>query len=210
MMKIAVIGANGKAGKLIANEAVKRGFDVTAIVRSENQSQAQHVLQKDIFALTREDLQGFDAVVNTFWAWTEDTLPGHKKLAELLIDALRGTQTRLFVVWWAGSLYVNPEHTIQLKDTPEFPEIFMAVANASAEAYDIITKNQDINWVYVTPPADFRPEIENRGAYSLWNGEFALNSRGESAISYADYALAMVDLIEQNRYNQQVVSVNGK
>jgi len=43
----------------------------------------------------------------------------------------------------------------------------MAVANASAEAYDIITKNQDINWVYVTPPADFRPEIENRGAYSL-------------------------------------------
>ena len=56
-MKIAVIGANGKAGKLIANEAVKRGFDVTAIVRSENQSQAQHVLQKDIFALTREDLQ---------------------------------------------------------------------------------------------------------------------------------------------------------
>ena len=37
MMKIAVIGANGKAGKLIANEAVKRGFDVTAIVRSENQ-----------------------------------------------------------------------------------------------------------------------------------------------------------------------------
>lgn len=66
MMKIAVIGANGKAGKLIANEAVKRGFDVTAIVRSENQSQAQHVLQKDIFALTREDLLGFDALVNAF------------------------------------------------------------------------------------------------------------------------------------------------
>ena len=86
----------------------------------------------------------------------------------------------------------------------------MAVANASAEAYDIITKNQHINWVYVTPPADFRPEIENTREYSLGNGEFALNSKGVSAISYADYALAMVDLIEQNSYNQQVVSVNGK
>ena len=35
-MKIAVIGANGKAGSLIVNEAVKRGHDVTAIVRSAN------------------------------------------------------------------------------------------------------------------------------------------------------------------------------
>ena len=77
MMKIAVIGANGKAGKLIANEAVKRGFDVTAIVRSENQSQAQHVLQKDLFALTREDLQGFDAVVDAFGVCNVEQYPFH-------------------------------------------------------------------------------------------------------------------------------------
>ena len=88
MMKIALIGANGKAGKLIANEAVKRGFDVTAIVRSENQSQAQHVLQKDLFALTREDLQGFDAVVDAFGVWNEEQFPFHitslRHLADLV------------------------------------------------------------------------------------------------------------------------------
>ena len=67
-MKIAVIGANGKAGSLIVNEAVKRGHDVTAIVRSANKSEAQHELIKDLFDLNKEDLLEFDAVVSAFGA----------------------------------------------------------------------------------------------------------------------------------------------
>ena len=81
-MKIAIIAANGKSGQLIAKEAVARGHQVTAIVRSENQSAAQEVLQKDAFALTKEDLAGFDVVVNAFGAWTPETLPDHARLAE--------------------------------------------------------------------------------------------------------------------------------
>lgn len=67
-MKIAVVCANGKAGKLIVKEAVSRGLDVTAVVREENQTSAQHVLQKDLFDLTAADLQGFDVVVDAFGA----------------------------------------------------------------------------------------------------------------------------------------------
>ena len=63
-MKIAVIGANGKAGTLVVREATERGHEVTAIMRSEHSSQAQHTLIKDVFALTRSDLSGFDAVVD--------------------------------------------------------------------------------------------------------------------------------------------------
>lgn len=48
-MKVAVLAANGKAGKLIVKEAVARGMDVTAIVRGENQTEAGAVIQKDIF-----------------------------------------------------------------------------------------------------------------------------------------------------------------
>lgn len=210
MMKIAVIGANGKAGKLIANEAVKRGFDVTAIVRSENQSQAQHVLQKDLFALTREDLQGFDAVVDAFGVWNEEQFPFHITSLRHLADLVEWQNGNLFIVWWAGSLIVDKEKGVRLVDSPDFPAEFKVLADVEAEAFLELRERANVNWIYVCPPADFRPEIENRGAYSLWNGEFALNSRGESAISYADYALAMVDLIEQNKYNQQIVSVNGK
>lgn len=209
-MKIAVIGANGKAGNLIVAEAVARGHEVTAIVRSENKSQAQKVINKDVLEVTRAELENFDVVVNAFGAWTEETLPAHKKIAEHLLRELAGTKVRLFVVGGAGSLWVNAEYTVQLMNTPDFPEIFMAVANASAEAYNLIIKNTEVNWTYMTPPADFRVDVEIRGAYTLGNGEFALNERGESMMSYADYALAMLDVIEAGNTKQQVVSVNGK
>ena len=58
-MKIAVICANGKEGKLIAEEAIARGADVTAVVRGENQSAAKKVIQKDLFDLNAADLEGF-------------------------------------------------------------------------------------------------------------------------------------------------------
>lgn len=74
-MKLAVICANGKAGRLIVKEAVNRGLDVTAVVRENNQSDAQQVLTKDLFDLTSEDLKDFDVVIDAFGAWTEDTLP---------------------------------------------------------------------------------------------------------------------------------------
>ncbi len=76
-MKIAVVCANGKAGKLITNEAVNRGFDVTAVVRSENKTNAKKVILKDLFDLTKEDLKDFDVVVDAFGAWTPETLPLH-------------------------------------------------------------------------------------------------------------------------------------
>ena len=67
-MKTAVVCANGKAGQLIVKEALERGLDVTAVVRGENRTAAEKVLKKDLFDLTREDLDGFDAVVDAFGA----------------------------------------------------------------------------------------------------------------------------------------------
>ncbi len=65
-MKIAVVAANGKAGQLIVEEALNRGHDVTAVVRSSNKSKAQKVIEKDLFDLTKEDLAGFvDEIENS-------------------------------------------------------------------------------------------------------------------------------------------------
>ena len=104
-MKLAVIGANGKAGKLIVKEAVNRGLDVTAVVRGDNTTVAQEVLKKDLFDLTAADLKGFDVVIDAFGAWTEETLPQHSTSLKHLCDILSGTDTRLIVVGGAGSLY---------------------------------------------------------------------------------------------------------
>lgn len=196
-MKIAVVCANGKAGKLIVKEAVDRGHDVTAVVRGENQTVAQHTLVKDLFDLTSEDLAGFDAVVDAFGAWTPETLSEHSTSLAHLCDILSGTETRLLVVGGAGSLYVNPEHTAVVADGPEFPEAFKPLAAAQGKALEELRARDDVRWTFVSPAADFQADGERTGAYILAGEELRLNDAGESVISYADYAIAMVDEVER-------------
>ncbi len=208
--KIAVVAANGKAGKLVVEEAVQRGMDVTAFVRSENATVAQEAVVKDIMDLTAEDLAGFDAVVDAFGAWTPETLPQHSTTLEHLCDVLSGSQTRLLVVGGAGSLYVNPEHTMAVSDTPDFPEIFKPLAFAMAAALADLRKRDDVNWTYISPAGDFQADGDRTGEYILGGEELALNDRGESIISYADYAIAMVDEIESGDHVRQRISVVRK
>lgn len=208
--KIAVVAANGKAGKLVVEEAVQRGMDVTAFVRSENATVAQEAVVKDIMDLTAEDLAGFDAVVDAFGAWTPETLPQHSTTLEHLCDVLSGSQTRLLVVGGAGSLYVNPEHTMAVSDTPDFPEIFKPLASAMAAALADLRKRDDVNWTYISPAGDFQADGDRTGEYILGGEELTLNDRGESIISYADYAIAMVDEIESGDHVRQRISVVRK
>lgn len=206
-MKIAVICANGKAGKLIVQEAVNRGLDVTAVVRSDNATAAQKVLKKDLFDLTAADVKDFDVVIDAFGAWTEDTLPLHSTSLKHLCDILSGTDTRLLVVGGAGSLYVNPEHTMCVADGPDFPAIFKPLAAAMAKALDELRQRTDVKWTYISPAGDFQAEGERTGKYLLGGEELTLNSKGESIISYADYAIAMVDEAIKGNNIQKRISV---
>lgn len=205
--KIAVVAANGKAGQLIVKEAVERGNDVTAFVRSENRTVAENVVIKDIMDLTPKDLVSFDAVVDAFGAWTPETLPQHSTTLAHLCDILSDTNTRLLVVGGAGSLYVNPEHTMTVSETPDFPEMFKPLASAMAEALSDLRERDDVRWTYISPAGDFQAEGERTGEYILAGEELTLNDRGESIISYADYAIAMVDEIESGDHIQQRISV---
>lgn len=206
-MKIAVVCANGKAGKLIVKEAVDRGVEVTAVVRGENQTAAQNVLQKDLFDLTAADLAGYDVVIDAFGAWTEDTLPQHGTSLQHLCDILSGTDTRLLVVGGAGSLYVNPEHTACVADGPDFPDAFKPLAAAMAKALTQLRTRFDVKWTYLSPAGDFQAEGARTGKYILGGEELTLNSKGESVISYADYAIAMVDEAVKGSHIQQRISV---
>ncbi|MDD5945578.1 MAG: NAD(P)-dependent oxidoreductase [Clostridia bacterium] len=206
-MKIAVVGANGKAGSLITKDAVGRGLDVTAVVRSDNKSAADKVIKKDLFDLTAEDLKGFDAVIDAFGAWTEDTLPQHSTSLEHLCDILSNSDTRLIVVGGAGSLYVNPEHTACVADGPDYPDMFKPLAAAMAKALGELRRRNDVKWTYISPAGDFRPDGERTGKYILGGEELILNSKGESVISYADYAVAMVDEVVNGNNIQKRISV---
>ena len=206
-MKIAVICANGKEGKLIVKEALERGLDVTAVVRGENQSAASKVIQKDLFALTAADLEGFDAVIDGFGAWTPETLPQHSTSLKHLCDLVSGSEIRLLVVGGAGSLYVNPEHTAQVMDGADFPEIFKPLATHMGKALEELRARTDVKWTYISPAGDFQADGPRTGKYLLGGEELLLNAKGESVISYADYAIAMVDEAVNGNHIRQRISV---
>ena len=209
-MKVAVIAANGKAAGKIITEAMNRGFEVTAFGRKENNTDAKNYVKKDLFDLTTEDLKGFDAVVDAFGAWTEDTLSQHSTSLKHLCDILSGTDIRLLVVGGAGSLYVNPEHSAQVSDSPDFPDAFKPLAKAMATALTELRDRNDVKWTYISPAGDFQADGERSGKYILGGEELVLNSKGESIISYADYAIAMVDEIEKGNHIRQRISVVRK
>lgn len=212
MKKIAVICAAGKQGKLLVDEAVSRGYDVTGFVRGNDKvanSKAKTVV-KDLFDLTADDLKDFDAVIDAFGAWTPETLPLHKTSLAHLCDILSGTNIRLLVVGGAGSLYVNPEHTVQVKDLESFPDVFKPLATNMGEALAELRKRSDVKWTYLSPAGDFVADGARTGEYLTGGEEYFVNDKGESRISYADYAIAMIDEVENAAHIQQRFSVIGK
>ena len=209
-MKIAVLAANGKLGSLIVKEAVERGNDVTAIAREENRTVAKNFIKRDILDLTENDLKDFDVVITAFGAWTEDTLPLHKTTLEHLTDILANKNTRLLVVGGAGSLYTDESLTTQLFTTPDFPADYPPIATNMAKGLEVLRKRNDVKWTYISPAAEFVYDAERKGEYQLAGEVFTVNTKGESKISYADYAIAMVDEAEKGNHINQRISVLWK
>lgn len=207
-MKIGVIGATGKAGSKIFKEAADRGHEVTAIVRdaSKLNDQQVQVLEKSIFDLTTDDVKQFDVVVNAFGAPLGEG-QAHVDAGHALIEALKGTDTRVIVVGGAGSLFVDEAKTIRVIDTPEFPEIFKPTADGQGRNLQELKETTNIKWTFVSPAGHFDAEGKRTGSYQLGKDNLLLNSKGDSYISYADYAIAIVDEIENPKHINERFSV---
>lgn len=210
-MKIAIIGATGKAGKLIMEEALKRGLDVTAIVRNKSKlsNSSVKLIEKDLFDLKKEDLKDFDTVVSAFGAWEEKELPKHAEVMNHLCDILADTNIRLMVVGGAASLFVN--HSMMLIDSPDFPKDWINLAKNSNKAFEILKATKNVLWTYISPSADFQADGKKTGKYSIGDkDELCFNSKGESMISYADYAIGFVDEIENKKFLNKRITLVSK
>lgn len=161
-MKVAVVCANGRGGRLVVKEAVDRGVDVTAIAKGENQTVAKQYIRKDLFDLTAEDV-----AVDAFGAWAEEVLPLHSKSLMHLCDIVSGTKKRLVVVGGAGSLYENKEHTAVVSDGPDFPAEYLPLAKAQGKVKsigqekldEIFEKNSYMVSIYPTPKSRSALEV---------------------------------------------------
>ena len=98
-MKIGIIGATGKAGSRILKEALDRGHEVTAIVKTaKNYRRKRQGFREDVFSLTSNDLQAFDVVVNAFGAPAGEHL--HVDAGNVLIGSYeRCTKYKITCSW---------------------------------------------------------------------------------------------------------------
>ncbi|WP_149722287.1 SDR family oxidoreductase [Campylobacter concisus] len=207
---MAILGTNSKSGANLVNEALKQGYDITAIVRNkEYNNESVKVVYKDIFELTKADLAGFDAVISAFAAWSEETFPLHKKVAAHLVNLLEGTSTRLVVALSAGTLFVDSKGTMVM-DTPDFPATYMGVAKATAESYFELKGSTNVLWTYVSPAGDYDANGARTGKYVLGGDNLILNSKNESYISYADLALAIIDELKNKKFIQKRFTAVGE
>jgi Putative NADH-flavin reductase len=204
-MKIGIIGANGKSGNLILKEAVERGHEVTAIVRNAAKltDTNVNVLEKDIFSLTGSDLSAFDVVVTAFSAPAgEEHL--YVDAGRALVQALKDApNTKLIVVGGAGSLYVDEQNTTKLMDTPDFPAFVYPIAVNAGKQLDELKSENSITWTYISPAAFFDPNGKRTGTYKKGLDHVITNSQGQSYVSYADFALAVLDEIENPQHVNQ-------
>lgn len=210
MKKIVIIGATGYVGSAILKEALGRGHQVKAIVRDPSKLTLIHPHLKvvggsvtDTDFLSRE-LAKSDAVISAFNpGWSnpniyEETLEGYGSI----LCAVRNSGVhRFLMVGGAGSLLVAPGR--QLMDEPDVPKKLLPGIRGMAKVYtDLLLPEKSVDWVFLSPAANMAPG-ERTGKFRLGQDELIVDESGDSNISVEDFAVAMIDELEQEKHHQE-------
>lgn len=195
-MKVAVIGASGNAGQRLHKELVARNHDVTAIARNPDKIELldrTEAVAGDIDApkTLAKTLSGHDAVISSVMFRMFD----HEKLLEAVIDS---SVPRYLVVGGAGGLEVAPG--VRFLDSPDFPEAARPESEAGIAYYERLKQTERLNWTFLAPSGMFGPGART-GAFRLGTDELLVGSDG-SKISYEDFAVAMVDELEEPEHSR--------
>jgi putative NADH-flavin reductase len=195
-MKIAVLGASGRAGSEITSEAAARGHQVLALARNPEKIPAiDGVVAKAGDAADPEALAtliaGSDAVISALHFDVS---------AETLLSAIRKAGVpRLLVTGGAASLEVAPG--VRVIDSPDFPEEWKPFALGGITFLDALRQVDDVDWTFFSPAALIF-EGPRTGSYRPGTDKLVTDDSGESKISFADYAIAMVDELEAPKHSR--------
>ncbi|MET8542074.1 NAD(P)H-binding protein [Kitasatospora sp. NPDC004799] len=202
MARIAVIGANGTIGSAVVAEAAARGHEVTAVVRDPDHYRGDAAFVERADVLDPADVArvagGQDVLVSAVGGGDG---PGHLALIEpaarSLVEGLRAlgdAAPRLIAVGGAGSLETAPG--VRVWDTPGLPEPVLQIMHAHGAALDYYRTVSDLRWTVLSPAAEIGPG-ERTGRYRTGLEQLVTDAEGRSRISVPDYAVALVDEIEQ-------------
>jgi uncharacterized protein len=210
-MKVVLYGATGMIGSRILKELLSRGHVVTAVARDPSKLAAQNnltVVKGDM--LDADDIakvaKGSEVVVSSYAppAGPQGPLPDKLHLLAEATRALvagvrRAGAPRIIMVGGAGTLEATPG--LELVDSPGFPEAYKGIALAHRDAKNVL-RSSDLNWTYFSPAMMIQPG-ERTGKFRLDKDALVSDEKGNSSISAEDYAIALVDEVEQGRHTKQ-------
>ncbi len=206
-MKIAIVGATGFIGSKLRDEAVSRGHVVTAVTKSPDKLPKNDRIipapgdVNDVPLLTRY-LRGQDAVIHAYAPGRGiDAQQSMEKQRAGTLSIIAATKAagvkRLLAVGGAGSLEIRPG--VSQFDTPEFPAAYQGGARATAQIKDLLRAEKDLDWTFLCPSTSIVPG-ERTGKFRLGGDQLLIGEDGQSRISVEDYAVAMIDELENPKH----------
>jgi uncharacterized protein len=203
-MKIVIYGASGRIGSRTVSEALARGHDVTAVVRSSSKFELSGARLRLVAADPLDAAEvarsaaGHDVAISALGG--ASARPGlHVDAARALLAGLASAGVaRLIVVGGAGSLETEPG--VRVVDDPEFPEAWKPEALGQADALAFYrAADSDVEWTYLSPAGVTAPG-ERRGSYRTGGDTLLRDANGNSNISMEDLAGALLDEAENARH----------
>jgi putative NADH-flavin reductase len=203
-VKAVLYGATGKVGSVILKELVDRGHNVVVAARTpqkvqklKNVTAAQDNLSDPVKTVTI--VKDGDAVVSALGPPPDDVnqIIG---ATDCLVKAIsQAGGPRLIVVGGAGSLFVAPGLT--LRESGHVPKEWIPIVDAHIEVFRRL-KQSNIDWTYFSPAAFFEPG-ERTGKFRVGKDDLIIDAQGNSRISFADYAIALVDELENPQHHRE-------
>ncbi|MEV6416008.1 NAD(P)H-binding protein [Kribbella sp. NPDC051718] len=208
-----MFGATGAVGSRAGQEALSRGHEVTAVGRSmerletlppDRNLRLERGDASDVADVARLS-RGQDVVISA-----TRPVPGQEHelaiAAKGLTAGLAGSAVRLVVVGGAASLTLPGDPDTTVVDGPGFPRELRPIALACNEQFEVVRGSEDVDWVYLSPPAVLEPGVRT-GQYRVGRDELLVGADGASYISMEDFAVALVDEIERPRYRRSRFTV---
>jgi uncharacterized protein len=212
-MKVAIVGATGMIGSKLLEEAIDRGHVVTAVSRHATRLPAhERVRSVDADVLDTNELarafSGQDAILHAF-------APPRLSVGERVEQQRAGTRSiiaaakaagvlRILAVGGAGTLEVAPG--VMNADRPEFPASWEGGVKSTAQIKGLLAAEPDLDWTFLCPSHDIF-EGERTGKFRLELDRMLVDADGKSSISVADYAIAMIDELENPRHSRKRFTV---
>lgn len=201
-MRIAMFGATGRVGSRVLAEALSRGHQVIAVLRDPSKLPARPGLttvrgDATDAAATAKAIAGVAAVISAMRFTAVDA-------ATVMAPVKQAKVPRLLVVGGAGSLEAAPG--VALIDTPDFPAHVKPESGAGRIFLQTLREEMELDWTFLSPSALIEPG-ERTGTFRLGGDQLLRAADGSSRITMEDYAIAMVDELEQARHGRRRFTV---